>query len=726
VAQSTFSKILSDAQARGKAPVKAPPSPAPVVPPPVQVPKGFKLVPAPVSQLQAIVTRLGFKKTKALSDGLYGKKTAAAWAAVAKKYGLDGTIQKVSGKTAKVNQETLVKLKAKAATPAKADLPKAPAAATKLIPVKTVQQGLNGKGVKPLLDVDGVWGDRTRNALNGWLRSQPGGAGVVYKLVGKNVRMPSAFAESLASAAKGAPAAPARVSVAVSTVKKGLSALGKVVGPGNTLDPKTRGVLDAFIKQMSYGVNTGYRVSKDGKTVLRLRKDVVQALQSAKPPVAQSAKPGEPPKPVPTPGPAPPPPPVVKKPEEDPIQRQAQAIVKAATVPTLVLTVQQGALATGKFPEVKATGKWDDTTHAALMEFMQMPQALRPIWAAAVPHMLSADEKIIKLIPNQSEAFGTAAKVYQERMAQERARREAEEAAKAAQGVSPLPPPEPSALPLMAPEEMPPQELSPDPITQQPTAPGPAPIPILEPVPSLPPAAAAAGAQAWVSAVAALKRFTELAPRYAKLVDAASTAEGGLKPGVAEAFEAWIASADRIKQRLAQLIEQDPKVRAAVDAAGPSVGLEGIFQLGGGYRRYFEGLGAAADTAVQLLREPFDAGGGVQGFASPVLWAARLGRLAGPAWAKLLELLGTRTVASIGGVATAAVGLETVINRDLQNFDELSKKVAELVASGGLTVEEGAQILDVAKPKKESIVGPLVVGGTLLGALALWLNREKK
>ncbi len=723
VPQQTFDQLVSATPASSAAVPATTPAAAVTTP----APSAAGLIDKSVSELQSILHSF-VAKTKANSDGLFGPTTQKQWVAEAQKRGLDKTFARVSGSVARVSGETYTRLKAAAvaAKPAASSATAMPSTADSFVTILTVQKGLNGTGIKPMLDTDGVWGPRTQNAYNTWLRVQPGGMAAKYTVSGKSLKMPSAYAQSLTTLAANAPSPPERVSVSVAQVKQALRAANRPVGTGVMFDNTTKKSFDAFLTQVESGVNTGYKVSADKKTLQKVRKNVVEALgDSARTPSVAvpeaSSLPALPSSAGATPAAA-----QTTSSAQDPIQVAARTVAGQATAPIAVMTVQQALAATGRYPEVRPTGIWDEPTQGAFITAIGVAEQFKPVWIAALSLLLSPDGSTVRLLPKQAETFTAAARIYQERVADEQARRTAEMEAQARQG-APMAPPEPLPLPAAAPEQQAPQALSPAP-TDGPMPTADAPAPSMEPVPQPAVAQNAAGEEAWMRLVQSLQMFAELAPKYAEQMDAAAAAPGGVSPEAAATFNAWLQSAERLKQRAAQLIEQSPQLRATLDAAAPSVGFAGFAGYSDGYRRYFEGLGAAADSAIELLKKPIEFAGlrlRRGGFESPAVavgWAARLTPYAGAAWAKLLQLLGTRAVATASGVAAGAAGLNSVMNQDVESFETLTESVAKLVAEGKLSAAEAQAIVEAAKPQKTNVIVPLVVGATLLGGFALWLN----
>ncbi len=741
VALSTFSKIQADAQKRGTAPKRpaAPPKiAAPATPPPGA--PGIALVNKRVSELQAILHGIGWRRRTVAADGKYGPKTAGAWSKSADTRKLNNSIIRTGSTTAKVALDTYVKMKADAAARSKRRVPKATpsppsptrptAPATTMLTVSTVQKGLNGKGVKPLLDSDGFWGGRTDNALSAWLKAQPGGANSAFNVSRnkRNVTLPKAFAASLQVASTNAPVAPPRVSIPVLTVKKALRTLGTgyQVGPGTTLDPSTSRSLGTFVKNTDQGVNTGFRVSKDGKTVLRIRKNVADELKKLaagkRPPVV-----------VPTP---PPPPPGV--PPKDPVLLAAEQVAKASTVPVPVLHVQQAWRSTGKYPQVQTTGVWDMVTKGAFFDGIPVKPQFRPVWEKAFPMVLSPDNRTIRLPVSMASNLQVASEIYRqrekdaaaerqgraddrERLALQRAESAAALEAKRAQEAQQA---------AQAAQEPPVMDLSPVPFDVGPEPP-PSPGPSMTRVPDgLSPQQLVAGEKTWAGLVQALASIGAMGPHYTRAVEAAVKGPGLSEVGK-QAYLNWVQSARRVMARAAQIIQQSPNLQQAIDAAGPEHGLAGFSGVDAAGALFLGELASASTSAVAMLKEEFPvvvkgnqplAGLGVAPVvAVPVIirGGQLLAKWGAPAYRALIAALNSRGVMVVGGTVAAGAALNNVIHGETQAYLDYNEELAKLKAEGKLSAADVGKFRE--KPPAGGM-GILVGGAVVLGGLALYLQ----
>jgi len=263
-------------------------------------------------------------------------------------------------------------------------------------------------------------------------------------------------------------------------------------------------------------------------------------------------------------------------------------------------------------------------------------------------------------------------------------------------------------------------------VTPAPSPDGPAPTP--------------AGSETWDSMVSALTSFTQKGGKLGTAVEAAKSSGQTLTPETKEAYESWLNSIDRLKQRMADLIEKSPELRSAVDASG-----------GGAMSGYTSELDAflgditsTSGKVVEMLRTPFlgstpaPAGAAMQGWAledwdsglsQAVQVASWIARLSEPLWIKFIQLLGTRAVSTVGGVATAGYyGSEAIsksVNGESQAYFEREKTLDQMVADKQLTVEQANQRRG-EKPEQSSIAGPVVAGLVALGGLYLYLKNRSK
>jgi hypothetical protein len=195
-------------------------------------------------------------------------------------------------------------------------------------------------------------------------------------------------------------------------------------------------------------------------------------------------------------------------------------------------------------------------------------------------------------------------------------------------------------------------------------------------------------------------------------------------------YKAWVASANDVLARAAQIIEQSPELQQVIDTIGAQmgVGMEGVSQL----EAYFADVTSTAVKAVELLRQPVPSaleglGLGQAAAAAAVPAAGRAASLAArfgsKLWQGLMGLLGNRTVAAVGATHVGVSGLSNVIHGEVQSFNDYNRYIIQEMAAGRLSPEAGAALLR-RPPKQEGIVMPLIVGGVILGGLALFLRQR--
>ena len=811
VSSAAYAKILSDVHT---APV--PVSGSGQAPPPWPA----EAISKSVAEIQGVLVRLGGPKTKDYTDGSYGAKTAAAWGKAAQAKGLDGRIWRVDGKNARVIGETFSRLNVAASSGGGAEVK----ATTAQISVQNLQAGLNGRGTKPLLDVDGAWGGHTEAALMAWLKSQ--GQDVKFTLSGdkKKVALSRLLAESLAEAAKNAPTPPPRVTISADIVRKGLATAQYKIGAGSLIDAATKNALDAFVKKEDYGVNTGYRIAANKKQIERLRKNVADKLVG----LATG-------KPVPEDKTTIP----IQQPDQ--LQKDADKVAEQCTVTMLVLTIQQAALLTKKHPKIKTTGKWDKATEAGWLEILYTQTQYHPLWIKTLPKILSTDRKKIRAMPIHAESWGKMAKMYidilnkgggkvltpdtqgdkttdlQQQMDMIKRNATTKVLVKTLQealvrseyrdvkitgkwgdttriGLLDIIPygegqrlkaAWAKVLPGLISADKKSVKLWPDtakniektasdyryaqahkneyPITGEPDihgckgaqswcaqlgrcvaigsdewkncrtptpspapAPGPGPGPSPEPSPfpgpapePVPdqPAVPAEAISAWDRLTQALQSIGAFGQKINDAVDQASKGPG-LSKDAAQLYANWVQASRQVLDRAATLIESAPQLQQAIDATGPSAGLESLYGMPGSLGEYFAELSAASATVVGMLREPFPT---IEIKAMEGLGQA----VFGPLWSKLVQLLGTRTVATLGGAAIVSQGVVSVLNGEVDSYLAYNEQIAKLVAEGKLSGEAGANMV-VQPPQKTSMVVPIVAGVVVLGGIALFLNSKKK
>lgn len=276
----------------------AAPQPAPQ---PAQKPAQGQKAPAttanqavPVKDVQALLVRLGEPSTKDMTDGLWGKKTEAAWKKRAQGQKLDPAITRLGPQTANVVTATLERLRALAGGGA--------------APKPVAQPGTSGKGKVSVADVqrivvalgepatkdmtDGLWGKKTQAAWQKQAKARKLDASI-EKIDGKNARVSEATFQALNQAAKATPPKAVLVPIQVKDVQRLVVALGQ---------PKTKDLSDGL-----WGVKTQAAWSTEAQkrgldpTIQKVDKDtarVAETTQKALEAAAKGTKPVQPAKPT--------------------------------------------------------------------------------------------------------------------------------------------------------------------------------------------------------------------------------------------------------------------------------------------------------------------------------------------------------------------------------------------------------------------------------------------
>jgi hypothetical protein len=212
-----------------------------------------------------------------------------------------------------------------------------------------------------------------------------------------------------------------------------------------------------------------------------------------------------------------------------------------------------------------------------------------------------------------------------------------------------------------------------------------------------------------------LESFSDKMPEFEAAMLKARASGPGATPTHEAAYAAYIKSADRIKQRLAEMIEKSPELRSAVDAAGAAVGFSG-FSGHSELEAYFGDVQSPSAKVLELLKDPIDAG--LKGFSQVAQEALQIAaRFAGPAWKAMLTLLKNPTVKlAVGGlIAKDAVvqGLNVALNGDVI---ENNRSREALINSG-----HGSE---APPPSSGSGLGIVVMGLVAVGGLALYLKSK--
>lgn len=739
--------------------------------PPVQASRAG-LLSVSIKPLQVMLNRLGERVSE---DGSYGPATKAAWQRQARRLQQDGVFDRASSSSVWILPATNTAItRAFIAVAATAPAPRAAAAPTaaRRAPTPTTRRAAAPTAPRPVaaaplpsgaviksvaelqkllfgvgwtakkLKQDGLYGTQTKTAwgISAKLRGLPQ---VFERVDGKTAQVSDAtYTKILADQA--APATVAAAAAAVRAPTAGPSApvpATPVVATPQTASA-TRPVLE--IQKLLQAIGWRARsVPVNGKfdanvakawaestkrrglnpSIVRIDARTAKVSAAAFDAISGEVtgkKPEVPPKPT---VPVSALPPLVQK------------ILSIATFPVPTEIVQQGLSAGANTEGVAVTGVWDANTTQGYIRVAGRawtPQTVEA-WKAALPLLLTADGKSVKLEDAVGKALRTAAGVWLARQQQT--------------------PPTTAPIPAQAQQEMPGR----DPRTWGPAAQqampgqdpqqGPGPSPYQGPAPSAEqglapsaeqgPAPSAdpgtpgvtppASSDVWGGLVKALTSMSQRAASFDSAIDAARATGGTIRPEIRSAYTQWIASGDALKNRVADMIEKSPELRSAIEAAGQGVGLSG-WHATTELEAYLGELEAVAEKVLELLREPLSVPAGLQGFAQvppPVVAgavgaAAVLGRAA---WVKILQLLSVPAVTATATTLAAGSVIRDAVNGETEAYLSHEDNLARLLADGAITVEE-YNALKKNPPEQKSIMVPIVLGIVALGGFALYLKNR--
>ena len=723
-----------------------PPVPEPSVTPWETLAPG-KTVEIPVVEVQTLLRKLGFSEKAVKTSGHYDKPTEVAWKLTAQKYGLNGMIWPTTAGKARVIRATYDRFRKITAKPVVKAVQ---------MPVEQIQKGYNWwvfKKVfpKPLLKPTGKVNDKTVTAVKGAskiLKVSPFALMVSSTVMGVHPKLKKKLEEGYAASeaqkareepkpvvvpvkpdrpaepepVKPAPVKPPPVKpvpewkklpagttkkVSVAELQKIMHGLGLQKTKATTdgkYGPTTTSAWAGYAKKNKMRPSI-WRVNLYNARVIADTYEGLKRLATMAPPGSDEDEHGckgsagyvwcESLKKCIQPWMTKCPPVAAGKSEARSI---AEGLLKQPTASVLVLNLQQALLQKKVGKGVAPSGVFDEPTRKGIVQLLaQGDKQKEEIWTEYTYLAVSKNKKSIALPSTVARAVGILAQQYL-----------------AAQIPKPdITVPEPAPTPAPAPIAPAPE---PEPVAMPEPTPGPEPepMPAPAPIPGPAPEPAPMDLQTWDRLVEALSLMGTYGEKINEEIQKAAETTG-LSDQAKEAYTAWTRAGERLRQRLAQFIEQNPELQQAIDAAAPSAGFSGVTGLGE-YGAYFEQVVSASAKAVELLRQAFPpVGKALEGLGQ---WQAGL-------WTKFLQVLRSRTVATVGATGLATWGLSGVFNKEVDSYHEWNAKVLDLISEGKLSPEEGKAYMK-EPPKKIGFVVPVVAGVVALGAFALLLQQKKE
>lgn len=715
-----------------------------------------------VRELQQLLYGVGWTKKKLALDGKYGAQTKKAWTFSANLRKLPAKFERVTGETARVAQSTYDRIRAdgtaqasmpqtaaptkSAATPtgtkpaasSKTAATAAPAAVqdipgTLVRSVDELQQLLYGVGwttkklkATKIFDTQTAkaWGvsantrklpatftkvtsTTARVAKSTYDRIKSDGVAQASKDAGKKTGAPTKPSEKT-SPAKMAGSVEANVAE-MQSILVALGANKNSLTDGK-FGPVTQKAWESAAN--ARGLNAGVS-GKTGARTATVFGATYEALNGA----AKKAKPAEakPDKKAPK---------KAKKSKEKPIpatpaeQQIMAALVKAATVSVPVLNLQRMLAYVKEIPDSDFQGIWNtQTENGFLKRFFQSPLSIAAA-KKALPQLLSADNRTLNMLPAWANVVALGVSGW----AASRTSRPAPEA--------PTMSPDAERMPPVYDRDAPVPSGSGGgggvgPYYEEPSGGGGGggggSAPAEEP-----PAEQTSPTETWDALVSALRNFAADAPKFEEIFEAGK-ARGPVHPDVQAAYDNWMKAGDRLRQRLAQLIESNQNLQASLDTVGPTVGFAGV----GGrseFEAMFASLESASIKAVELLKEPLITpaapSNAMQGLGQAAQVAGWAARLASPTFKGLIALLNSRTVAATGTAAVLASGAKDIINSDVNAYAEFQTLLAKMLADGAITQAE-YDALSKGGPKAPGIPwGYITLGAIALGGTALYFKNR--
>jgi hypothetical protein len=197
-----------------------------------------------------------------------------------------------------------------------------------------------------------------------------------------------------------------------------------------------------------------------------------------------------------------------------------------------------------------------------------------------------------------------------------------------------------------------------------------------------------------------------------------------LTPEGQQIYDAWFEAAERLKQRMAQIVEDSMEIQSALDTASGGGSMSGL-------SAYFGELSGAATEVLATLKTPLNEGalsaydfqtldelGQVAQAAGQIA-----GRLSGAAWAKLIQLLSLPVVRAAAVTYIGVKGVGDALNADTAAYRDITLDLNDKFAKGELTAEERA----AAQPRPPmSGAAIAAIGVVALGGLAVLLRSKKR